>query len=228
MLNQNNEPVLVEGLWQDFVQKEQLTPAQEQQFRQYTDMLLAWNEKTNITRITALTDVLAYHYRDALQLDRFIDMGSIKTICDIGTGGGVPGIPLKIKYPHLRVLLIEVNTKKIAFLREVIQSLGLENIEIVDLDWRTFLRQSKPAHGEERPELGEGPSRTIDLFVARASLSVSELVRALTSGTSYHHSTMVYWASMRWFPLEQEKKYIKRDVAYEIGDKMRRYIFLRA
>lgn len=213
MLNQNNEPVSVESLWQDFVQKEQLTPAQEQQFRQYTDMLLAWNEKTNITRITALTDVLAYHYRDALQLDRFIDMGSIKTICDIGTGGGVPGIPLKIKYPHLRVLLIEVNTKKIAFLREVIQSLGLENIEIVDLDWRNFLRNIH---------------EPIDLFVARASLSVSELVRALTSGTAYHKSTMVYWASMRWFPLEQEKKYIKRDEAYEIGDKMRRYIFLRS
>ena len=213
MLKQNSEPVFIEGLWQDFVQKEQLTPAQEQQFRQYTDMLLEWNEKTNITRITALADVLEYHYRDALHLDRFIDISTIKTICDIGTGGGIPGIPLKIKYPHLRVLLIEVNTKKIAFLREVIESLGLENIEIIDLDWRTFLRSIH---------------EPIDLFVARASLSVSELVRALTSGTSYHRSTMIYWASMRWFPLEQEKKYIQRDEAYEIGDKMRRYIFLRS
>ncbi len=222
MLNQNSEPVSVERLWQDFVQKEQLNPRQEEQFRQYTDMLLAWNEKTNITRITELADMLEYHYRDALHLDRYIDMGQIKTICDIGTGGGVPGIPLKIKYPHLRVLLIEVNTKKIAFLREVIERLGLENIEIVDLDWRNFLRQ--PAHGEER----DSASRTIDLFVARASLSVTELVRALTSGTPYYRSTMVYWASMRWFPLEQEKKYIKRDEAYEVGDKMRRYIFLRS
>jgi 16S rRNA (guanine527-N7)-methyltransferase len=213
VLKQNSEPVFIEGLWQDFVQKEQLTPAQEQQFRQYTDMLLEWNEKTNITRITALADVLEYHYRDALHLDRFIDISTIKTICDIGTGGGIPGIPLKIKYPHLRVLLIEVNTKKIAFLREVIESLGLENIEIIDLDWRTFLRSIH---------------EPIDLFVARASLSVSELVRALTSGTSYHRSTMIYWASMRWFPLEQEKKYIQRDEAYEIGDKMRRYIFLRS
>jgi 16S rRNA (guanine527-N7)-methyltransferase len=213
VLKQNSEPVSVERLWQDFVQKEQLTPQQEQQFRQYTDMLLVWNEKTNITRITALADILEYHYRDALHLDRFIDMRTIKTICDIGTGGGVPGIPLKIKYPHLRVLLIEVNTKKIAFLREVIERLGLENIEIIDLDWRNFLRTIH---------------EPIDLFVARASLSVTELVRALTSGTSYHQSTMVYWASMRWFPLEQEKKYIKRDEAYEIGDKMRRYIFLRS
>lgn len=218
MLNQNSEPVSVDRLWQDFVHKEQLTLEQEHKFRQYTDMLLAWNEKTNITRITDLQDVLEYHYRDALHLDRFIDMSSIKTICDIGTGGGVPGIPLKIKYPHLKVFLIEVNTKKIAFLRDVIERIGLDNVEIVDLDWRNFLRQ--PAYG--------GASGTIDLFVARASLAVSELVRALSSGTPYHRSTMVYWASMRWFPLEQEKKYIKRDEAYEVGDKMRRYIFLRS
>ena len=212
MLKQSNEPISVERLWQDFTHKEQLTSEQEQQFRRYTDMLLAWNEKTNITRITDLADMLEYHYRDALQLGCFIDMSAIKTICDIGTGGGIPGIPLKIKYPHLRVLLLEVNSKKIAFLREVIEQLGLESIEIVDLDWRNFLRQ--PAHG------------SIDLFVARASLSVTELVRALTSGTPYHHSTIVYWASMRWFPLEHEKRYIKRDESYEVGDKMRRYIFL--
>ncbi len=119
--------------------------------------MLEWNEKTNITRITSLADILEYHYRDALHLDRFIDMQQIKTICDIGTGGGIPGIPLKIKYPHLHVVLIEVNGKKIAFLRDLIETLGLKNVEIVDLDWRTFLRQT---------------NMPIDLFVARASLPV--------------------------------------------------------
>ncbi len=213
MYKQNGETISVDDLWQNFVKNEQLTPRQEQQFRTYTDLLLEWNEKTNITRITSLADILEYHYRDALHLDRFIDMQQVKTICDIGTGGGIPGIPLKIKYPHLHVVLIEVNGKKIAFLRDLIETLGLENVEIVDLDWRTFLRQT---------------NMPIDLFVARASLPVVELVRALTSGTPYHHSTMVYWASMRWFPIEQEKAYIKRDEAYELGDKMRRYIFLKS
>lgn len=222
MLKQNDGTVSSDLLWQEFAKHEQLSPRQEEQFRQYTDILLEWNEKTNLTRITSLSDILEYHYLDALKLDRFIDMGSISTLCDIGTGAGIPGIPLKIKYPHLRVLLIEVNGKKIAFLRDVIARLGLENIEIIDLDWRTFLRQ--PAHGEER----DSASRTIDLFVARASLSVTELVRALTSGTAYHHSTIVYWASLRWWPTPQEKAYIKRDETYEVGDKMRRYIFLKS
>jgi len=213
VLKQNSETVSVDRLWQDFVKNEQLTPKQEEQFRQYTDILLEWNEKTNITRITSLADILEYHYRDALHLDRFMDMQTIRSICDIGTGGGIPGIPLKIKYPHLHVVLIEVNNKKIAFLRDLIERLGLKDVEIVDLDWRNFLRSVKTP---------------IDLFVARASLAVEELVRALTSGTPYHHSTMVYWASMRWHPLQQEKKYIKRDVSYELGDKMRRYIFLKS
>lgn len=213
MLKQNGGTVSSDILWQEFVKHEQLSPRQEEQFRKYTDILLEWNEKTNITRITSLSDILVYHYRDALQLDRFIDLNTLSTLCDIGTGGGIPGIPLKIKYPHLRVLLIEVNGKKIAFLRDVIERLGLENIEIIDLDWRTFLRT---VH------------EPIDLFVARASLSVTELVRALTSGTPYHHSTIVYWASLRWWPTPQEKAYIKRDESYEIGDKMRRYIFLKS
>jgi 16S rRNA (guanine527-N7)-methyltransferase len=213
MLKQNNETISADKLWQDFSKNEQLTPQQEERFRQYTDILLAWNEKTNITRITDLADILQYHYRDALHLDRFMDMHSINSLCDIGTGGGIPGIPLKIKYPHLRVLLIEVNSKKIAFLQDVIEQLGLENVEIVDLDWRSFLR-----HVNEQ----------IDLFVARASLPVIELVRALTSGTPYHRSTVVYWASLHWFPLPEEKPYIKRDEGYEVGDKMRRYIFLKS
>ena len=62
-----------------------LTPEQEEQFRQYTAILLEWNKKTNITRITSLADILQYHYRDALYLDRFIDMHAIQSICDIGT-----------------------------------------------------------------------------------------------------------------------------------------------
>ena len=213
MLKQNDGTVSADILWQDFVKNEQLSSRQEEQFRLYTDILLEWNEKTNITRITSLSDILHYHYRDALHLDRFIDMRTISTLCDVGTGGGIPGIPLKIKYPHLRVLLIEVNGKKIAFLQEVIERLGLENIEIIDLDWRTFLRT---VH------------EPIDLFVARASLSVTELARALTSGTPYYHSTIVYWASIRWWPTDQEKAYIKRDESYELGDKMRRYIFLKS
>ena len=95
MLKQNGETISADKLWQDFVKNEQLTPEQEQQFRHYTEILLEWNKNTNITRITSLADILQYHYRDALHLDRFIDMHSIRSMCDIGTGGGIPGIFLE-------------------------------------------------------------------------------------------------------------------------------------
>ncbi len=58
-------------------------------------------------------------------------------------GPDFPGIPLKIVFPHLQISLIEVAHKKINFLNEVIRALNLENVEVVDLDWRTFLRKTE-------------------------------------------------------------------------------------
>lgn len=201
-----------EQLWHDFIKDEQLTDEQAAQFRHYTDLLLEWNEKTNLTRITSLQDVVDHHHRDALQLGRFIDMNTIKTVCDIGTGGGIPGIPLKIKYPHLQVYLIEINGKKRAFLQEVIDQLGLTDVTIVDLDWRTFLRKT---------------DEKIDLFVSRASLPVVELVRAFKPSSPYRESQIVYWASVNWEPTKQEVECVQDDKQYELGNKTRRYIFLK-
>lgn len=212
MHKQKSATISREQLWHNFITDEQLTNEQAEQFQRYTDLLLAWNEKTNLTRITSLKDVVAHHYRDALQLGRFVDMNSINSVCDVGTGGGIPGIPLKIKYPHLHVYLIEVSGKKRAFLHDVIDQLGLTGITIIDLDWRTFLRKT---------------DEQIDLFVSRASLPVEELTRAFKPSSPYKNSTIIYWASVLWEPTAKEKPYVFHDEEYRLGYKTRRYIFLK-
>lgn len=199
-------------LWQRFTHEEELTPEQLRLFQEYANILLSWNEKTNLTRITALEDMISYHFQDALKLSNFINMQNIKSLVDVGTGGGIPGIPLKIKYPHLSIILLEVNNKKVSFLQEAIQQLGLEDIVVCDLDWRTFLKTTQ---------------EQVDLFVARASLSVEELVRAFRGNSPYKHSMIIYWASLAWWPIDTEKKYMVRYETYDVGDKKRRYIFLK-
>ncbi len=130
-------------LWQGFFDAESLTHEQAEQFKRVHALLTEWNDRINLTSITDLADIIDYHFRDSLSLGHAIDLTSIKMIADVGTGAGFPGIPLKIKYPHLHVILIEVVQKKIKFLNTVIQELGLKNIEVVSYDCLKFLRKSK-------------------------------------------------------------------------------------
>lgn len=203
-------PQTAQQLWQSFIQDNTLNNVQVQQFEQYLAMLDAWNQKMNITRITTREEVIQYHLQDSVMIDRFIDIASRKGIADVGTGGGFPGIPLKIKYPKLPVVLIEVNSKKIAFLETVIQELGLEGIEVCSLDWRTFLRKS---------------DYDLDLFCSRASLHPDELIRIFSPTCRYRHATLVYWASTTWQPERPEKEFLQAQESYIVGDKERKYVF---
>jgi 16S rRNA (guanine(527)-N(7))-methyltransferase RsmG len=196
--------------WQQFLKKEELSPQQEKQFADYLLLLIEWSEKINLTTITTPSAVVKYHFQDSLYVNRSIDFSAIKTICDVGTGGGFPALPLKIKYPHLRVILIEVNNKKINFLEEVIAKLGLENVEIYPEDWRTFLRKTDD---------------TIDLFFSRASLHTDELIRMFKPSSPYKDAQLIYWAATQWEPTKFEKVFVKKEVAYSIGQKKRKLVF---
>jgi 16S rRNA (guanine527-N7)-methyltransferase len=200
------------SLWQKFAKKNNLTEKQLAQFQHYYKLLIAANELFNITAITDLESVMAYHFEDSLKLGQFLDMQSITSLCDIGTGGGFPGIPLKIAYPHLKVLLLEVSQKKINFLETVVQELDLDTVETCDYDWRTFLRKT------------EGQ---IDLFCARASLHPDELLRMFAGSSSYQKSTLVYWASQEWKASEKEKPFLKKMCEYTVGDRKRFYAIFK-
>ncbi len=197
------------NIWQQFQEREGLTDKQLEQFERYSTMLHLWNKKINLTAIDDTPGIIAYHFKDSLALSKAVDMESIKTIADVGTGAGFPGLALKIKYPHLRVLLIEVVQKKINFLEAVINQLELENVEIFGIDWRTFLRTT---------------NYPVDIFCARATLKLPELFRMFKPSSPYLNADLVYWASKNWECAPGEEKYLKETVPYQVGKKERKLV----
>lgn len=202
-----------EVVWQAFVQRQALLPEQVVQFKRYYELLVKTNKIHNLTAIHDLATILSDHFDDSLALRQFLDLTHVNQIADIGTGAGFPAIPLKIIFPHLKLVLIEVNHKKIAFLESLTDALGLTNVTLTDLDWRTFLRQT---------------DFPIDLFCARASLHPEELVRMFKPASPYKEAQLVYWASKHWVPTKKTVSFIEREAAYTIGNKKRRLIFFKA
>jgi 16S rRNA (guanine(527)-N(7))-methyltransferase RsmG len=196
-------------LWQNFAEKNKLSDHQLNQFKRYYELLEKYNGYYNLTTVIELKSVIQTHFEDSLALREVCDLSMLSNIVDVGSGGGFPGIPLKIVYPHLRVTLIEVIHKKIMFLNTVIQDLGLTDIQTTSLDWRTFIRKA---------------DMPVDLFCARASLAVSELLRLFKPSSPFKQSCLVYWASNTWQPEPTEIAYIKQDMPYQIGHKKRRLI----
>src|SRR5262249_25482028 len=130
-----------ESMWQEFTQTAKVTPEQVEQFKKYADLLLQWNERMNLTAITELKQIVKDHFLDSLSLGAYMDVQAKKAVCDVGAGAGFPGLPLKIKYPHLGLYVIEVNKKKLSFLEAVCETLNI-TATFYDLDWRTFLRKT--------------------------------------------------------------------------------------
>lgn len=199
-------------LWLQFAETHELNEKQLEQFQKYYELLIASNENFNLTAITELKSVLAYHFSDSLALAKAFDMSKISALADIGTGAGFPGIPLKIKYPHLYVVLVEVTHKKREFLFDVREALGLEGLDICDLDWRTFLRKTDD---------------TFDLICARASLQPGELLRMFKPSSPYKCATLVYWAAIDWQPYPEERLLLERQVEYEVRNKKRKLVIWR-
>jgi 16S rRNA (guanine527-N7)-methyltransferase len=102
---------------------------QKIQFQRYYEILIEWNKVMNLTGITDYDEVNEKHFVDSLAIVKTMDMNHIENIIDIGTGAGFPGIPLKIVFPHLHVVLLDSLNKRIKFLDELIKELNLENIE---------------------------------------------------------------------------------------------------
>lgn len=107
-----------------------LTPLQVQQFQQYYQLLITWNEKINLTALTSLEDVYLKHFYDSLLLSQAAVFQRDLSLCDVGAGAGFPSLPLKIVFPELKIAIVDSLNKRINFLQTVVDELGLEDVSL--------------------------------------------------------------------------------------------------
>ena len=96
-----------------------LTDIQREQFDRYYELLVERNKVMNLTGITEYDEVNLKHFTDSLTIVRVNDMSEISTLIDIGTGAGFPGIPIKIVFPHVKIVLLDSLNKRLKFLNDV-------------------------------------------------------------------------------------------------------------
>ncbi len=108
----------------------ELTPGQLEQFSIYYQELIDWNQRMNLTKITGYEEVQIKHFLDSLTVTLALKQEGFRLI-DVGTGAGLPGIPLKILLPNIRLVLLEATAKKATFLHHLTGKLGLDDVEIV-------------------------------------------------------------------------------------------------
>ena len=184
----------------------ELNEKQLEQFKKYYDMLIEKNKVMNLTAITEWEEVIDKHFIDSISLVKAIDLSGDKYVLDLGCGAGFPGIPLKIAFPNLKIVLLDSLNKRILFLKEVIEELGLEDIEALHGRAEDYARKS-----EYREQF--------DYCVSRA-------VANLTSLSEYcipYVKEGGYFISYKSGKVKEEVKEVKKAL-YLLGGKMENMI----
>lgn len=120
----------------------------------YKELLVEWNEKMNLTAITEDREVAVKHFADSLSVLKVMDIGG-KSVIDVGTGAGFPGMVLKIAVPDIKLTLLDSLNKRIGFLQRVCDELGLKDVRCI---------HSRAEEGGHSPDLRE----KFDICASRA------------------------------------------------------------
>ncbi len=139
-----------------------LTEQQYNQFIMYMRLLQEWNEKINLTAITEDEEVIKKHFIDCIKAFKSNAVKNAKTIIDVGTGAGFPGLPIAIMNPNVKVTLLDSLNKRINFLDTVIAKLGLKNVITI---------HSRAEDGARKPEFREN----FDVATSRAVANMAVL-----------------------------------------------------
>ena len=126
----------------------------------YYNFLVEYNAHTNLTAITEKEDVYLKHFYDSLTIAKSIDLSTMETLIDVGTGAGFPGMVLAICYPNLKVTLLDSNNKRINFLNELTSKLGITNVTTIHDRSEIYAKNNKD---------------TYDIVTARAVKNMKEL-----------------------------------------------------
>jgi len=156
------------------------------QIQQYMKILLAWNAKINLTAIRDPLEILYRHFCESMYAAEALHLENGR-LADVGSGGGFPGLALKIMRPGLRVFLVESDIKKVTFLAEVIRELGLRDAQVLARRYEEL--------GEEVAPLDYVCSRALGEFPAFLAWASSEQIAA---------KQVILWIGARDLPAIQK------------------------
>lgn len=185
---------LIEGL-----SKLNITYSERQirQLEQMLDLLNEWNVRHNLTRYLEREDQIIYHVLDSLSAYKFFEV--YESILDIGTGAGFPGIPLAIMYPNKQFHLVDSNGKKVAYLKALVKTLGLNNvivyherIEKLDITAEAITARALASTNKIKSLTEHMKPKAYILFVAKElEEKIGELYHLDVPGSDKRHGILV-------------------------------------
>jgi len=204
----------------------EISETQMEQFRLFHALMVEWNEKMNLTRIIEWEHVVGRHFLDSLSLVTALPPEALRpdaTLLDVGSGAGVPGVPLKIVFPGVNVTLLEATQKKAFFLEQVVDQLGLPGLEV---------RAGRAESLAFDPDLRE----VFDAVVARGVAKLPVLVELMAGfcrvggvalaqkSAAPHDEVRAASAAMETMGVEVEEV---REVDFAVSDAPRSLVVLR-
>ena len=168
-----------------------LSSVQQAQLLSYLNLLIKWNGTYNLTALREAERMISHHLLDSLSLLSFVHKA--KNLLDVGSGGGMPGIPLAIACPDIKITLSDSNSKKTAFLRQAVLELGLSNTEVVT------------------SRVENVNNRAFDIITSRAFAELADFVRVT------HHllAENGHWAAMKGIYPYEELAQLPHDITVD-------------